>query len=314
MDCISFFFLLELIAFLFILRFSILICKIFCFVMSAHTTEMEKRLGTEPPAEKRQKAESDQEEPQNRDIVITALYKFVKLDDCTTLEGELQLMAEENGLRGSLLIAKEGINGTVAGPRKGMKSFLSSLREDKRFTDVEVKSTLHTEIPFRRMRVRHRNEIVSLGDTTTDPNTVVGTYIDPKDWNKVLQESNITIIDTRNDYEVSEGTFEGASDPVTKNFKEFPAYCDTLDKNKKVAMYCTGGIRCEKASSYLLEKGFKEVVHLKGGILKYLEQVPVEESKWKGDCFVFDDRVKVSHKLQRDTQINAEGDLLSDNN
>eukprot|EP01060_Flectonema_neradi_P026286 TRINITY_DN3518_c0_g2_i1.p1 TRINITY_DN3518_c0_g2~~TRINITY_DN3518_c0_g2_i1.p1 ORF type:complete len:299 (+),score=55.09 TRINITY_DN3518_c0_g2_i1:65-898(+) len=276
---------------------------------------MEKRPANTPPIEKRQKADDEAaatDTAPKRNIVITALYKFVELNDCETLEGELQMLAEEHGLRGSLLIAKEGINGTIAGPRRGMKAFLTSLREDKRFGDVEVKSTLHTEIPFRRMRVRHRSEIVSLGDSTTDPNAIVGTYVDPKEWNKVLQEPDITIIDTRNDYEVSEGTFEGASDPVTKSFKEFPTYCQTLNKDKKIAMFCTGGIRCEKASSYLLENGFKDVVHLKGGILKYLEQVPVEESKWKGDCFVFDDRVKVSHQHQRETQIDAEGDIPDD--
>ena len=231
-------------------------------------------------------------------ILITALYKFVKIDDKENLKKKLHVMASSSGVLGMLLLAEEGINGTIAAPIDGMKSFLKKLNEDERFTNVVVKHNQVDENPFLRMRVRLKQEIVSLGIPDINPCELVGTYVNPKDWNSVITDPNTTVIDTRNDYEVAIGTFDKAINPNTKTFKEFPEFCKTIDKTKPVAMFCTGGIRCEKASSYLLQEGFSNVKHLKGGILKYLEEVPEEESKWSGDCYVFDNRVGVTHGLK----------------
>ena len=233
-------------------------------------------------------------------IVVAALYRFVRLADYQELRKPLLKKMRCLEVRGSLLLAIEGINGTVAGSRQGIDALLEYLRADPRLADLEVKESFCDQPPFRRSRVRLKKEIVTMGVEGIDPNHAVGTYVDPADWNELISDPSVTLIDTRNDYEVAIGTFEGAINPDTETFGEFPDYVDqNLDpsKHKKVAMFCTGGIRCEKSTALLKEKGFDEVYHLKGGILKYLELVPEEESKWQGECFVFDDRVAVGHGL-----------------
>ncbi|NNE00142.1 MAG: rhodanese-related sulfurtransferase [Pirellulaceae bacterium] len=234
-------------------------------------------------------------------IVVAALYRFVTLDDYASLRDPILAVMQRAAVRGSLLLAAEGINGTVAGSRQGIDQVLAYLRSDPRLTSLEVKESLCEEMPFKRTRVRLKKEIVTMGVQGIDPNDAVGTYVDPKDWNHLISDPDVTVIDTRNDYEVAIGTFRGAQNPDTHTFREFPEYVDThLDphEHKKVAMFCTGGIRCEKSTALLKAKGFDQVYHLRGGILKYLEQVPAEESLWEGDCFVFDQRVAVGHALE----------------
>jgi UPF0176 protein len=204
-------------------------------------------------------------------------------------------------VRGTLLLASEGINGTIAGSRAGVDAVLDYLRSDPRLAAMEVKESLCDEMPFKRSRVRLKKEIVTLGVEGIDPLDAVGTYVDPQDWNDLIANPEVTLIDTRNDYEVAIGTFKGARSPDTHSFREFPEFVEQeLDpsKHKKVAMFCTGGIRCEKSTALLKSQGFKEVYHLRGGILKYLEVVPQEESQWEGECFVFDRRVSVGHGLE----------------
>jgi UPF0176 protein len=233
-------------------------------------------------------------------IVVAALYKFVSLPDYEALREPLLQCMQANGVKGTLLLAEEGINGTVSGSRAGIDGLLAWFGADVRLADIDHKESYCDEQPFYRTKVKLKKEIVTLGVPTVDPNLVVGTYVEPQDWNALISDPEVLLIDTRNDYEVSIGTFEGAIDPKTKSFREFPDYIKAnFDpaKHKKVAMFCTGGIRCEKASSYMLGEGFSEVFHLKGGILKYLEEVPQEQSKWQGDCFVFDNRVTVRHDL-----------------
>lgn len=234
-------------------------------------------------------------------IVVAALYRFVRLDNHTALREPFLAEMRRLEIRGTLLLAAEGINGTVAGSRKSIDGLLEFLRDDPRLADLEVKESSCQEMPFRRTRVRLKQEIVRMGVEGIDPNHTVGTYVDPEDWNELISDPEVTLIDTRNDYEVAIGTFQGAIDPNTDSFGEFPQYVDAqLDpnKHKKVAMFCTGGIRCEKATALLKQKGFDQVYHLRGGILKYLETVPAEQSMWQGDCFVFDGRVAVGHGLQ----------------
>ncbi|AEF22736.1 MULTISPECIES: oxygen-dependent tRNA uridine(34) hydroxylase TrhO [Pseudomonas] len=233
-------------------------------------------------------------------IVVAALYKFVSLPDYEALRQPLLDTLVANGIKGTLLLAEEGINGTVSGSREGIDALFAWFALDPRLADVDHKESYCAEQPFYRTKVKLKKEIVTLGVPGVDPNQRVGTYVEPKDWNALISDPEVLLIDTRNDYEVSIGTFEGAIDPKTKSFREFPDYIrEHFDpsKHKKVAMFCTGGIRCEKASSYMLTEGFEEVYHLKGGILKYLEEVPQEETKWQGDCFVFDNRVTVRHDL-----------------
>jgi UPF0176 protein len=233
-------------------------------------------------------------------IVVVALYKFVTLEDYPDLRQPLLDVMLENGVKGTLLLAREGINGTVAGPRAGMDAVLGWLRSDPRLNDLDHKESLCDEMPFYRTKVKLKKEIVTIGVEGVSPNEKVGTYVEPADWNALISDPEVLLIDTRNDYEVSIGTFEGAIDPETKSFREFPEYVKAHydpAKHKKVAMFCTGGIRCEKASSYMLQQGFDEVFHLKGGILKYFEEVPPEQSRWNGECFVFDNRVTVRHDL-----------------
>lgn len=234
-------------------------------------------------------------------FIIAALYRFVRLDDHEDMQQQLHQKMVELDICGSLLLANEGINGTVAGTRDGIDRLLAYLRNDDRLAALEVKESFADERPFRRTRVRLKKEIVTMGVEGIDPNHAVGTYVDPKDWNELISDPDVTVIDTRNDYEVAIGSFEGAVNPETESFRQFPSFVDkelNPSKHRKVAMFCTGGIRCEKSTALLRQKGFDEVYHLRGGILKYLEEVPEAESKWKGDCFVFDKRVSVGHNLE----------------
>ena len=233
-------------------------------------------------------------------IVVAALYKFVTLDDYVQLREPLLQTLLAHDVRGTLLLAEEGINGTVSGSREGIDAVLAWLRADARLVDIDHKESYCAEQPFYRTKVKLKKEIVTLGVPGVDPNRRVGTYVEPRDWNALVDDPEVLVIDTRNDYEVGIGSFKGAIDPQTKSFRDFPAYIrEHFDpaRHRKVAMFCTGGIRCEKASSFMLQEGFPEVFHLKGGILKYLEEVPAAESRWEGECFVFDNRVTVTHDL-----------------
>lgn len=234
--------------------------------------------------------------------VVCALYKFVTLEDFEALRAPLSDVMKDNEVRGTLLLAQEGINGTVSGSREGIDALLAWLKSDPRLADLDYKESLHEVQPFKRAKVKLKKEIVTLGVEGIDPKQVVGTYVDPKDWNELISDPDVILIDTRNDYEVQVGTFKNAVNPKTDSFREFPDYVKShMDpaKHKKVAMFCTGGIRCEKSTAYMKEQGFEEVYHLKGGILKYLEEVPQTASMWEGECFVFDDRVTVNHQLEK---------------
>ncbi len=234
--------------------------------------------------------------------VVCALYRFVALDNFEELQAPLLQVMEENRIRGTLLLASEGINGTVAGPREAIDALLDWFQKDERLASIEFKESFTENLPFKRTRVKLKKEIVTMGIEGIDPRQVVGTYVKPGDWNQLVNDPEVLLVDTRNDYEVQVGTFKNALNPNTETFREFPQYVkDHLnpDKHKKVAMFCTGGIRCEKSTAYLKEQGFDEVYHLQGGILKYLEEVPEEESVWEGECFVFDDRVTVNHQLEK---------------
>jgi len=209
---------------------------------------------------------------------------------------------DSNQIRGTLLLAREGINGTVAGTREAIDKLIAWLKSDPRLAEIDCKESYTDITPFNRTKVKLKNEIVTMGIEGIDPKRVVGTYIDPKDWNQLISDPEVLLIDTRNDYEYQVGTFKNAINPNTESFREFPQYVkEHLDPNKhtKVAMFCTGGIRCEKSTAYLKEQGFDEVYHLKGGILKYLEDVSPQETLWQGECFVFDERVTVNHHLEK---------------
>ncbi len=235
-------------------------------------------------------------------IVVCALYKFVSLPDYQQLRQPLFDVMEKNDVRGTLLLAREGINGTVAGSRTGIDTLINWLKSEPRLAELDYKESYTDIPPFNRTKVKLKKEIVTMGVEGIDPKRVVGTYISPKDWNKLISDPEVLLIDTRNDYEYQVGTFKNAINPNTESFREFPQYIkDHLDpeKHKKVAMFCTGGIRCEKSTAYLKEQGFDEVYHLKGGILKYLEDIPSEETLWEGECFVFDERVTVNHHLEK---------------
>lgn len=233
--------------------------------------------------------------------LVAALYKFTSFDDPDGLRPGIREVAEANGVMGTILVATEGINGTVAGPEPGVRAVLAYLRALPGCANLDWKESWTAEQPFRRLKVRLKREIVTLGQPV-DPNARVGTYVSPGDWNAVVSDPDTVVIDTRNDYEVAIGTFEGAVDPKTGSFGQFPGWWERNKDDfagKRVAMFCTGGIRCEKASSWLLGQGVNEVLHLKGGILKYLEDVPQSESTWQGECYVFDDRVSVLHGLEQ---------------
>ena len=246
----------------------------------------------------------------NHPIVVAALYQFVRLPDYEAMREPLLNKCSEEGVMGTLLLAAEGINGTIAGYRSSIDRLLAYLKEDERFAAIEHKESYYAEMPFYRMKVKLKREIVTMGVEGIDPNHIVGTYVEPKDWNDIISDPDVTVVDTRNYYEYAIGSFKGAEDPKTTTFREFPEYVEkNLDpsKNKKVAMFCTGGIRCEKSTAYLKEQGFDEVYHLKGGILKYLEDVPKEDSLWEGECFVFDNRVAVDHDLEKGSYDQCHG-------
>jgi len=235
-------------------------------------------------------------------VVISALYHFVILDNYKQLRQPLLDLMLENEIKGTLLLAREGINGTVAGSQQAIDNLLNWLKSDTRLADLRHKSSYDNEMPFYRTRVKLKKEIVTMGVEGIDPNHVVGTYVKPEDWNSLIADPDVILVDTRNAYETAIGTFKNAIDPHTETFREFPEYVKqnlNPQQHKKVAMFCTGGIRCEKSTAYLKEQGFNEVYHLQGGILKYLETVAEKDSLWEGECFVFDNRVSVDHSLEK---------------
>lgn len=234
-------------------------------------------------------------------FTIAALYHFTRFDDPAALKPALLQLCETQDVKGTLLLAQEGINGTIAGPRAGIDAVIAHIRALPGCADLEWKESTASAPPFRKMKVRLKREIVTMGQPDVDPRARVGHYVAPEDWNALIESPDVAVIDTRNDYEIAIGTFDGAVDPGTQSFGEFPAWWEANKHrfhNKKIAMFCTGGIRCEKSTNYLLGQGVDDVFHLKGGILKYLEEVPAEESRWNGECFVFDGRVSVGHGLQ----------------
>jgi UPF0176 protein len=234
--------------------------------------------------------------------VTCALYKFVELPNYGSIRHPLLKVMTENNVFGTLLLATEGINGTVSGLREDIDTLLGWLDQQPGLENIDTKESYDDEIPFYRSKVKLKKEIVTMGVEGIDPKQVVGTYVKPADWNDLISDPDVVLIDTRNDYEVEIGTFENAIDPKTKSFRDFPDWAkNNLDrkKHKKVAMFCTGGIRCEKSTAYMKEQGFDEVYHLEGGILKYLEEVPSDQTLWQGECFVFDNRVAVDHDLKR---------------
>jgi UPF0176 protein len=234
------------------------------------------------------------------DCVVTALYKFVRLEDFKQLQKPLLSVLTTHEIKGTILLAKEGINGTVAGSRAAIDALYSWFENDQRLVGVRYKESFDETVPFYRTKVKLKKEIVTMGVETIDPNKIVGTYVKPSEWNALISDPDVLLVDTRNDYEVNIGQFQGAVNPKTETFREFPQYVKANlnpEQHKKVAMYCTGGIRCEKSTAYLKEQGFEAVYHLEGGILKYLEEVPKADSMWQGECFVFDNRVAVDHSL-----------------
>lgn len=234
-------------------------------------------------------------------FTIAALYHFTRFEDHEVLKAPLEELCAQAGVRGILLLAREGINGTIAGSADGIAQVLAHIRALPGCAEFEHKESHSETWPFTRMKVRLKREIVTMGQPDVDPAAKVGQYVDPQEWNDLISAPDVAVIDTRNDYEVGIGTFKGAIDPQTESFSEFPAWWEAnKDRfhNKRVAMFCTGGIRCEKSTNYLMSQGVEDVYHLKGGILKYLEETPQEESLWDGSCFVFDERVSVDHGLK----------------
>jgi UPF0176 protein len=243
-------------------------------------------------------------------IVVCALYKFVTLENYQALRQPIHDVMEKNHVRGTLLLANEGINGTIAGSRHAIDTVITWLKSDPRLAELECKESITGVMPFNRTKVKLKKEIVTMGIEGIDPKQVVGTYVNAQDWNSLIDDPEVLVIDTRNDYEFQVGTFKNAINPNTQSFREFPQYVKEnldSDKHKKVAMFCTGGIRCEKSTAFLKQQGFDEVYHLKGGILKYLEEMPIESTLWEGECFVFDERVTVNHHLEKGSydQCNA---------
>ena len=241
--------------------------------------------------------------PKKNKILVAALYKFVEINDLLSLQDNLYNICEENNIMGTILIADEGINGTISGKYNEIKETISSLTSDDRFSNIEIKYSSTDKQPFHRMKVRLKKEIVTIGLPEINPNRKAGKYVKPEDWNKLISDPNVVVIDTRNKYETKIGSFQNALDPETSSFREFPDWVKKFknsedNTNKKIAMFCTGGIRCEKASSLMKEEGFKDVYHLQGGILKYLETVDKENSLWNGECFVFDQRVCLTDELE----------------
>jgi UPF0176 protein len=236
--------------------------------------------------------------------VIVTFYKFVTLDDYRDRRQPLLDLCQHYQIKGTILLAAEGINATISGTRSSIDAILADLKADPCFVDLEHKEAIAEQPPFDRLKVRFKQEIVTFGIPTTNPTETVGTYVKPQDWNQLISNPDILVIDTRNQYEVEIGTFKGAIDPHTDSFTQFPEYvANNLNpqQHKQIALFCTGGIRCEKATSYLLNQGFENVYHLQGGILKYLAEVPAIDSQWEGECFVFDDRVAIVHGLEPGT-------------
>ena len=245
-----------------------------------------------------------QEIPDHNGVIVAAMYHFVRVADPASEQEKLRQLCDKAGIKGTLLLASEGINGTVCGSRDAITTLIAYIRAHPLFAPMVVKYSKADEDVFFRLKVRLKREIVTMGVPDTDPNHIVGTYVAPKEWNKLLDDPDVLVVDTRNAYEFAIGSFDGAVDPQTETFREFPQWARQLaaqeeeKRPKKLAMFCTGGIRCEKATSYMKQLGFDEVYHLQGGILKYLEEIPAEDSKWHGECFVFDHRVSVRHGLE----------------
>jgi UPF0176 protein len=238
--------------------------------------------------------------PQTQPFTVAALYRFCRLDRFESLRAPLAAFCCGRGIKGTLLLAREGINGTVAGRDQDIAALMGWLEAVPELAGVDVKYSMAAAMPFHRMKVKLKREIVTMGVDWVDPLENAGTYVEPSDWNALIADPDTVVIDTRNDYEVRIGTFAGAIDPDTRTFSEFPAWVASHRaelEGRKVAMFCTGGIRCEKATAYVRSLGIEDVYHLKGGILKYLEEVPAKESLWQGECFVFDERVSLSHGL-----------------
>ena len=243
----------------------------------------------------------------SRPLRVATLYRFAQFTDCAGLRVSLENTCQRQGIRGTLLLAPEGINGTIAGPVHAVDAVLEFIRGLPDCANIDVKLSNVSEMPFSRLKVRIKREIVTIGELV-DPRKNVGTYVEPQDWNELILDPDTILIDTRNDYEVSIGTFAGAINPRTASFRDFPAWFraarDELLGNggqPRVAMFCTGGIRCEKSTAFLKQEGVEDVRHLSGGILRYLEEVPEEKSLWRGECFVFDERVAVVHGLEPGT-------------
>ena len=231
---------------------------------------------------------------------VATFYRFTRLDDPAALQPSIEACCTKAGVRGIILLAREGINATIAGDRDGVRAVIDFLEMDARFSSLAVKESTATAPPFRKMRVRVKREIVSMGVESIDPAHLTGTYVSPEDWNELISDPDVIVIDTRNDYEVGIGSFQNAIDPGIETFRDLPAWLEARfdsSKQPRVAMFCTGGIRCEKSTALLKQAGIHEVHHLEGGILKYLERIPESESLWNGECFVFDERVSVTHGL-----------------
>ena len=235
---------------------------------------------------------------------IAALYKFAEVGNPEKAQIEIRANLKVLSIHGTILVGQEGINGTISGSKDNIGKAIAYIRQLKNFNDTDIKFSEASINPFARLKIKLKKEIVTIGDKTVKPQEVTGNYIDPKDWNDLIDDNNTILIDTRNDYECAIGTFKNAINPKTVRFRDFPKWVKTQNfskedkKNKKIAMFCTGGIRCEKASSFMMNDGFKDVNHLKGGVLKYFEDVPEKKSLWLGECFVFDDRVSVRHDLK----------------
>ncbi|MEO1133378.1 MAG: rhodanese-related sulfurtransferase [Cyanobacteria bacterium J06639_1] len=233
-------------------------------------------------------------------LIAATLYKFVELPDCAELRSPLLGVCRDREVKGTLLLAPEGINGTIAGERDRVRAVIAYLRNDPRLADLTHRESPTTEIPFQRMKVRLKREIVTMGVPEVNPARLAGTYVPPEQWNDLIDDPEVVVVDVRNDFEVAIGTFAGAIDPHTRDFRDLPEWvrqAEELREKPKVAMFCTGGIRCEKSTALLRSRGFEQVYHLKGGILNYLATVPESESRWQGECFVFDERVAVKHGL-----------------
>ena len=271
--------------------------------MSGHrkdeTADLKASPSALPPSDRMEGAPSQQV---GGAFTVAAFYKFILLEDHEAMQPRLQKHCKKHGIVGTILLAREGINGTVCGTHEGITALLDYFAQDPRLADIQPKFSFANELAFNRMKVRLKQEIVSMGQPDIDPVGEVGAYVPPAQWNALIEDPDTLVIDTRNAYEVAIGTFEGAVDPKTDSFRAFPDWVDNYLANlesqpKNIAMFCTGGIRCEKSTAYLVGKGYENIFHLEGGILKYLEETPEEESTWQGDCFVFDQRVSVRHKI-----------------